>query len=229
MIKNLAIAAIAAAAFGTAAFAAEPIYSPKGTPNAATYSFAAAADGELVAWYLGGFTVTYRSTLWASINGSAWSGPAFLTGAVGGEGSSFSFGPVSAGDTIEFRLLIQTPAQVAGNEIFSTPSDNANGGLQQIFSAGWGGGDFTYQRFVNGPTMDGSIPLGDYTFVAFEDILGFRDQRFKNDFDYNDHRFAFSNLRNIIPEPATWAMMITGFGLVGFAARRRKPVMSVAA
>ncbi|MFA7439489.1 MAG: PEPxxWA-CTERM sorting domain-containing protein [Sphingomonadaceae bacterium] len=27
---------------------------------------------------------------------------------------------------------------------------------------------------------------------------------------------------NFIPEPATWAMMIAGFGLVGTAARRRR-------
>ena len=30
-----------------------------------------------------------------------------------------------------------------------------------------------------------------------------------------------------VPEPATWAMLITGFGLVGFAARRRKVLGSV--
>lgn len=28
-----------------------------------------------------------------------------------------------------------------------------------------------------------------------------------------------------VPEPATWAMLITGFGLVGFAARRRRTTM----
>ena len=27
-----------------------------------------------------------------------------------------------------------------------------------------------------------------------------------------------------VPEPASWALMIAGFGLVGAAARRRKPV-----
>jgi hypothetical protein len=27
-----------------------------------------------------------------------------------------------------------------------------------------------------------------------------------------------------IPEPGTWAMMLMGFGAVGFAMRRRKPV-----
>jgi len=30
-----------------------------------------------------------------------------------------------------------------------------------------------------------------------------------------------------IPEPATWAMMISGFGLVGFAARRRRAIETV--
>jgi hypothetical protein len=34
----------------------------------------------------------------------------------------------------------------------------------------------------------------------------------------------------VVPEPATWAMLITGFGLVGFAMRRRKAtIASVAA
>ncbi len=33
---------------------------------------------------------------------------------------------------------------------------------------------------------------------------------------------------NIVPEPATWAMLIAGFGLVGFAARRRRAVASIA-
>ncbi len=32
----------------------------------------------------------------------------------------------------------------------------------------------------------------------------------------------------VVPEPATWAMLIAGFGLVGYAARRRRVVASVA-
>jgi hypothetical protein len=31
---------------------------------------------------------------------------------------------------------------------------------------------------------------------------------------------------SIVPEPASWAMMISGFGLVGFAARRRRAVVA---
>jgi hypothetical protein len=30
----------------------------------------------------------------------------------------------------------------------------------------------------------------------------------------------------VIPEPATWAMLITGFGLVGFVARRRRAALA---
>lgn len=32
-----------------------------------------------------------------------------------------------------------------------------------------------------------------------------------------------------VPEPATWAMLLAGFGMVGFAGRRRRAVLSVSA
>lgn len=34
--------------------------------------------------------------------------------------------------------------------------------------------------------------------------------------------FEFDNIAGTVPEPATWAMLITGFGLVGWAMRRRR-------
>ena len=34
---------------------------------------------------------------------------------------------------------------------------------------------------------------------------------------------------SVVPEPATWALMIAGFGMVGAAARRRRPAATVAA
>ena len=43
--------------------------------------------------------------------------------------------------------------------------------------------------------------------------------------------FVLDNLTigNAVPEPATWAMMIVGFGLIGAAARRRQSVRTVTA
>jgi hypothetical protein len=45
-----------------------------------------------------------------------------------------------------------------------------------------------------------------------------------------DNNPFFIRQSGVVPEPATWAMLITGFGLVGFAMRRRKSaIASVAA
>jgi len=42
--------------------------------------------------------------------------------------------------------------------------------------------------------------------------------------------FEFDSIAaGAVPEPATWAMLITGFGLVGFAARRRRSMVAIAA
>lgn len=47
-------------------------------------------------------------------------------------------------------------------------------------------------------------------------------------------QLRFQTLPNVsiiagsVPEPATWVMMIMGFGFAGYAARRRKPVLAIA-
>ena len=42
-------------------------------------------------------------------------------------------------------------------------------------------------------------------------------------------KFTLEGLPSAVPEPATWAMMITGFGLAGTAIRRRRSTFAVAA
>jgi hypothetical protein len=54
------------------------------------------------------------------------------------------------------------------------------------------------------------------TLVSFEDL-------YNGSFDYNDLSFSFTGtMAGGVPEPATWALMIIGFGGVSFAMRRRR-------
>ena len=46
--------------------------------------------------------------------------------------------------------------------------------------------------------------------------------------DYNGN-FRISSVAGAVPEPASWALMIVGFGMVGVSARRRKASTAVAA
>jgi len=55
-------------------------------------------------------------------------------------------------------------------------------------------------------------------------FFGFDD--FVNRDDDNHDDFILKATVSGVPEPATWAMLILGFGLVGRAARRRQPIVS---
>lgn len=63
--------------------------------------------------------------------------------------------------------------------------------------------------------------------VYFDGVDSFDEVRFFEDpqvggYESDNHTVGyFINKGGVVPEPATWAMMILGFGLVGFAARRR--------
>ncbi len=197
MFRKLAVAA--ALTLGVAGTAnALPFYPNPGTVNPLNYSFTAAADGDVVAYFAyngAGFT----NLLGLTVNGVD-TGILGLNNQTTAPGTALNFGPVSAGDELVFYINVTD----TGDFFYSDTSLNSDG-ITHIWATGYTGGEF-------------GIPDG--TYVGFEDILG------GGDADYEDLAFVFTNVgvTTDVPEPGTWALMISGFGLVGMAARRRKLV-----
>lgn len=198
MIKSAA-AACALALGATAASADIPTYPNAGTENQELYTFTAAADANLVAYFTGS-TGSFTNILGLIVNGVDL-GLSTLDSQSSAPGDSFDFGAVNAGDLLVFYIDVN-------NGEYKWHSDRAlNTDLtNHVWSTDYAGGDF-------------GIPAG--RFVTFEDLPGDG-----TDFNYDDLGFVFTNVDAVItpvPEAATWAMMIVGFGIVGAGARRRAP------
>lgn len=97
------------------------------------------------------------------------------------------------------------------------------------------GGDVSGTTFgeIEGQYQDGHVTWNDPVILNF---TGGRLKVTMNDADFNRGRFGldqgyydgadicanFELMSGAVPEPATWAMMITGFGMAGVALRRRR-------
>ena len=78
----------------------------------------------------------------------------------------------------------------------------------------------THQVYTTGPSLGNINDVVQYatsgTTLGFEDVKGGGDK------DYNDLMTFVSNTgATAAPEPAAWAMMITGFGFIGGFMRRK--------
>jgi hypothetical protein len=197
---------------GTSARADAIPYPAVGTPNTAGYTFTAAADGDIVA-YFAGSTAGFDLRLGLMVNGTLTNLGLALDDHTSAIGQSFDFGPVKAGDTLTFVLHNLT----LNLNAFSDPALNVgydlNGtvGHQHIYST----------PYTQNPIID-SIPPG--TYVAFE------DQRFpSSNFNYFDETFVVTNTLVNVPGPIAGAGLpglVAGCGaLIALARRRRKLVV----
>ncbi len=194
-IAKFAVAA-ALAVSAVSATAVLPTYPTPGTQNAALYTFTATATGNVLA-YFAGSTAGYTEDLGLRVNGVD-TGIYGLQNHATALGTSLDFGPVTAGDSLVFFTRIFN----TGDTFYTQKSLNSDG-VNHVYSTAYAGGDF-------------GIPAG--TYVAFEDLKG------GGDFNYHDETFVFSNVSTVVggvPEAATWAMLIAGFGMTGFAMRRK--------
>lgn len=93
--------------------------------------------------------------------------------------------------------------------------------------AGLSGSDLP--RFDGNQTASASNRRVVFGFAPFESITAVRLRSTGAAFEYDDigaaaHYEAFTGA---VPEPASWALLITGFGLIGVSMRRRRTVVAV--
>jgi PEP-CTERM motif len=194
---------LAASALATPAMATIPIYPNPGIENPASFSLVAGNTGFLRTWFVGKGSAAYNVDLGAIVNGIDRGLGLNNQSSVLGE--LFNYGAINAGDSIKFYIKVNSTGDIFTNEI----ADNADG-KQHVYAliGGYTGGDF-------------GIPLSPSTpgsYFGFEDLFG------GGDFNYADLQFIARTGDLAVPEPASWALMISGFGLVGGAMRRRRTV-----
>lgn len=89
----------------------------------------------------------------------------------------------------------------------------------------------THSKYYTGPASsnpDGVVHTA-VTYTPSGTLLGFEDLPKGGDKDYNDLLAFVSNTgATAAPEPATWAMMIIGFGFVGGFMRRKSQTLAFA-
>jgi hypothetical protein len=115
---------------------------------------------------------------------------------------SLTGGLISA---LEFNI----DAITSGKVFFTFAGGDSNGLVTSAYDLGKNGSNF-YNAF-NGTFSSVTMTFTEGATVA----------------DVGQFRLNSADAVSAVPEPATWALMMLGFGAIGFSARRRKPGMRI--
>jgi hypothetical protein len=204
--KILSLTAVGLIGLSSSLIAGPIPYPDSGTENPVTYTFNATASGDLVG-YFAGSGAAYTEQVGLLDNGVMTSGGFGLNNKTSVVGSSFDFGPVTAGDTLVFVLNLISPP--IGN-VYSDPSLNAPYDGTAI------GHNHIYSTSATAGQADPSIPAG--TYVAFEDLPATG-----SDWNYFDDTFVFTDVSTTpsVPDSGS-SMILLGMALTGIGLLRHR-------
>jgi hypothetical protein len=122
-------------------------------------------------------------------------------------------------DPLEYRIF-----DMAGNLLIGEILQTSD----EIWDAGSEAFDPANAAFLVGGTNDLRTPQGGVVSFDFLELAGFNGLETAGGYTFDSqltaglpiYRISFTS--SVVPEPASWAMMLIGFGAVGAAVRRRQ-------
>jgi PEP-CTERM motif-containing protein len=236
MRKTITAAVVLIGLAGSAAPAlAATMLGANGTPlnEKIKNSHGADADGNTLTFASdpSAYLIDYSSTSILHYNGNS-GGFAQVTGPGAGGGTGFADLTITPQSVTfsEFKFNMQLPASVGSfdapngyqtNFTFGTTVFFTNGGSQFFnVDVGTGNGE---NRFLISAGLDEFINQ-----IVFSNLVGVstknNDPTLTNGYNFDSIRQVSFNAVSPVPEPATWALFILGFGTIGGMLRRRRQV-----
>lgn len=144
-------------------------------------------------------------------------GVANVTGTGGGQGNGFSsllIDPLVGFSVIQFKIE-DFGGRIKGNNLDILVNFLGGAPSQSFLNVALPSNN-KFDIFADGSEVFDSIVLSGLTGFDGDDPVSLKFKSVKQ------ISFDVASIGNPVPEPATWAMMILGFGLIGSAMRRRQ-------
>lgn len=188
-----------------------------GVDPGSSFSTQAAGSSAITGWTVGGAGVDYIGGYWMASDGVR----------------SIDLSALSAGSVSQSLETVIGQSYTVSFDLSGNPDNGAGGKLSVISVSGSLPSIQTYTVGANNSHSNMNWETYSYNFTAFSttSILTFASA------EYNPYGPALDNVSiltdggigSTVPEPATWAMLMVGFGMVGYSVRRRRNFQSVSA